>query len=124
MAEVRNRARIAPPALRVIEDQIAQLTHLDQLAILTESTYSRFAMVANRTYMDDTHDILVTAPDLVVSFAATCSGRILSATLWRRMPTDEELILDRLEGLNPGHEVRTPPGICRFGGHAPVAHVG
>ncbi|MAG56781.1 MAG: hypothetical protein CMJ83_10860 [Planctomycetes bacterium] len=120
MTEVRNRSRLAGTAMAVIRDEFSRYVHLDQLSTAPQP---RLDFLRSFAYEDGTHDVVASATSVVVSFVATCSGHLLSATIWNRAPTADELILDRLDGLNPGHITETTKTCC-LGGHNPVATAG
>ncbi len=117
MTEVRNRSRLAGAAYRVIRDAIVELDHIEDLHIGGSLMYPRLEIVRSIAYEDGTHDLVVASPSIHLSLAVTCAGEILSATLWDQNPTDEGVVLDRLEGLNPGAVSRDTSLPCCIGGH-------
>ena len=123
MMEVRNRSRLTGAAYRVIRDAIVGLERIEDLHSGGSTIRPQFEIVRSNAYEDGTHDLIVASPSIHLSFAVTCGGEILSATLWNRNPTDDDVVLDRLEGLNPGavrHDARRE---CRIGGHTARVNV-
>jgi len=123
MSEVRNRSRLAGNALNVVGDAILDLVHVDDLDRYA-APHPRVDILRSVAYDDGTHDLVAATPSVFISFGTSCSGEIFSATLWDQNPTDEDLILDRIEGLNPGAIRTNVAHGCRFGGHTPAAKVG
>jgi hypothetical protein len=117
MTEVRNRSHLAEAAYRVIRDAIVELDRIGDLHIGGSSIHPRLEIVRSIAYEDGTHDLVVASPSIYLSFAVTCAGEILSATLWDRNPTDDNVVLDRIEGLNPGAVGRDANLACCIGGH-------
>lgn len=123
MSEVRNRSRLAGTALSVVRDAILDLVHVDDLDRYA-APHPRFEMLRSLAYEDGTHDLVAATPSVFISFGTTCAGEIFSATLWDHNPTADDLILDRLEGLNPGALRGAETRACRFGGHTGAVKVG
>ncbi len=116
MTEVRNRSRLAESAYRLVREAIIGLTHVDEF-YAASSIIPNLVIVRAVAYDDGTHDIIVSGSSVQVSFASTCEGELLSATLWDRHPSNDELILDRLEGLNPASTSIQRNSSCYIGGH-------
>ncbi|MAB90440.1 MAG: hypothetical protein CMJ90_13405 [Planctomycetes bacterium] len=123
MMEVRNRSRLTGAAYRVIRDAIVGLERIEDLHSGGSTIRPQFEIVRSIAYEDGTHDLIVASPSIHMSIAVTCDGELLSATLWNRNPTDDDVVLDRLEGLNPGAVRQDARRECRIGGHTARVNV-
>ena len=121
MPVVLNRSQRKSESALPIISLLESFDHIDELQHFAVNLNDRCEITEAVAHADGTHDLIVAIGSRsdVFTFTVTCSGKVLSATVWDRLPSTQELVLQRCQDFAHGKapDLQSAGESCRFGGH-------
>lgn len=93
MLTIENRSSLSIQAFETVRRVLAGFSHAGQVIRLSQNQGPAISLACCVSHEDGTSDLVVTrqADAWVISFRVASDQRVLSATVWDRMPSSEEL---------------------------------
>lgn len=98
----------------LVQTLLSDLKTIDEVGRFAAAYLAGYGFSASYPRGHGAHDVVLSRPSgsTVFEFTATCSGRIVGASIWDRHPVASDLA-----SLDFGLSEEPGVGTCRFGGH-------